>query len=79
MISIGGPRVNAVSARLLDKLPQTLLVDNKILIQMDPQLLDHRACIWGADHQLTLNALQTFIQNKYLKHFLDAAFARSPL
>ena len=79
MISVGGPRANAVSARLFDKLPQTLLVDNKMLIQMDPQLLDLRACLWGADHHFTLNALQTFVRNKYLNRFLDAALARSPL
>ncbi len=79
MISIGGPRVNAVSARLFDKLPQALHVENKMLIQIDYQMLDLRACVWGANHQLTLNALQTFVRNKYLNRFLDAALARSPL
>jgi len=77
VISLGGPRVNAVTARLLDKLPHALRIDSKLLIQMDPDLLELRVCIWGADHVLTANALQIFTRKNYLNRFLDAVVTRS--
>lgn len=48
MISIGGPGVNAVSAHLYKKLSNALVAENALVIQMDPELKDLRACIWGS-------------------------------
>ena len=77
MISIGGPRVNAVSAQLTDKLPSVLAVEQKLMIQMDLLWQDLRAIIWGSNRKFTLDALQIFTARNYLDRFLDAAMTRS--
>ncbi len=75
-ISIGGPGINAVSAHFFKRIPNALMVDNRLLIQLDPELEDLRACIWGIDHALTVNALELFINKGYLDSFLEAVKAR---
>ena len=47
MIAVGGPGVNAVSANLYRRLPNVLVADNALAIQMDPHLQDLRAAVWG--------------------------------
>jgi len=76
LISVGGPGVNAVSAHLFRRLPSVLVVDDRLLIQMDLNLDDLRASVWGANHELTVNALEIFTSRGYLDHFLDAVVAR---
>jgi len=78
MISVGGPGVNAVSAHLYQRLHNALVIDNALTIQMDQQLLDLRAVIWGINHQTTVEALEIFIERGYLQRFLGAVLARSP-
>lgn len=75
-ISVGGPSVNALAAHLYKRLANALVVDNTLLIQMDPHLRDLRASIWGMSHQTTVEALELFISKGYLTRFLDAATAR---
>ncbi len=75
-ISVGGPSANALAAHLYKRLANTLVVDNTLLIQMDPYLRDLRASIWGMSHQTTVEALELFIGKGYLTRFLDAATAR---
>ena len=77
MISIGGSSVNAVSAHLVNRLPNALLVEDILLIQMDPCLEDLRACVWGNNYDLTAEALEIFIQKGYLDRFLEAVAART--
>ncbi len=77
MISIGGPGVNAVAAHLLKRLPNALVVENSLVIQMDLNLQDLRVCIWGANHDLTVDALNLFIQKQYLQRFLSALAERT--
>ena len=76
MISIGGPGVNAVSAHLLRVLPHSLLVDDQMVIQMDPDLNDQRVSIWGKDHQLTVDAVNLFIVRGYLDRFVQSVTAK---
>jgi len=73
LISIGGPKVNAVSSYLLSRLPNVLLVENRLVIQMDMHLRDLRSCVWGVNQELTANAVEIFISRDYLDRFLDAA------
>ncbi|MCP4710039.1 MAG: hypothetical protein GY869_15555 [Planctomycetes bacterium] len=77
MISIGSPRVNAVSANLVDILPPVLAVEQKLQIQLDLLWHDLRAIVWGNNRQFTIDALQIFAARNYLDRFLDAAMARS--
>ena len=76
MVSIGGPGVNAVSANLFRRLSNVLVVDDTLLIQMDPGLRDLRASIWGMNHAATVDALELFVKRGYLERFLQAAMAR---
>lgn len=76
MISIGGPGVNAVSAHLYNKLQNYLVIDDTLLIQMDPGLKDLRVSIWGMNHETTVSALEMFVNNKCLERFMDAVIRR---
>ncbi|MBN1492456.1 MAG: hypothetical protein JXA69_21265 [Phycisphaerae bacterium] len=78
-ISIGGPGVNHLSRILFHELPPALAVDGVLLIQMDMGMKDHRACIWGMDHDTTVEALETFLEKGYLDHYLSGILAADAL
>lgn len=71
-VSIGGPGVNALSAYLADKLPGLLVVDDVLMVQMDPELSEMTASVWGVDHAATVNAAEAFAE-RYLDAFMSAA------
>lgn len=71
-VSIGGPGVNALSAYLADKLPGVLVVDDVLMVQMDPELSEVTASVWGIDHAATVNAAEAFSE-RYLDAFMGAA------
>ena len=71
-ISLGGPGVNALAQRWLEDLPVSLAVDDHYYIQMDPELEEPRASIWGMDNPTTQIAVSAFIQ-KFLPKFLARA------
>lgn len=75
-ISIGAPQVNAVSANLIDRIPNALAIDHTLTIQMDMGLKDLRASIWGTNHEFTKNAIDIFVQRRYMDHFIGAVAAR---
>lgn len=77
VVSVGGPGVNALSAHLYHRLPNALVIDNTLVIQMDLELQELRAAIWGIDNQATIDALDIFINKGYLQRFLGAMAARS--
>ncbi len=68
-ISLGGPGVNALAQKWLEDLPVSLAVDELYYIQMDPDLDEPRASIWGMDNPTTQIATSAFIQ-KFLPRFL---------
>jgi hypothetical protein len=79
-ISLGGPGVNALSAYYFDKLqaaPGTPVnttsagPNGQIFIQLDPEFTDLRVCIWGMNHDLTVDALELFTR-KHLDGYLRA-------
>ena len=76
MISVGGPGVNAVSAYLYKQLSNALVVDDTLVIQMDVTFKDLRACVWGTNHELTVNALDLFIEKLAVTNInlFDSAF-----
>lgn len=69
-ISLGGPGVNALAHRWLEDVPVTLAVDDQYFIQMDPDLTELRASIWGMDNALTQIAVSAFTQ-RFLSRFLE--------
>ncbi len=70
-ISLGGPGVNALSGFYAAKLNPAVVRDNQMLIQLDPEFVDLRVCVWGMDHPLTVTALDHFT-DKYLPAYLRA-------
>ena len=71
-VSIGGPGVNALSAYLTDKLPGVLVVDDVLMVQMDPTFEDMTASVWGINHDATVTAAEAFAE-RYLDGFMEAA------
>ncbi|MBN1844634.1 MAG: hypothetical protein JW810_03050 [Sedimentisphaerales bacterium] len=76
MISVGGPGVNAVSAQMYKILQTRLVVDKHLMIQMDPLYQDLRVALWGTNHDLTVAAIDLFVQRGYLQDFLETIMAR---
>jgi len=70
-ISLGGPGVNALSAYLSNKLPAAFVRENELVVQLDAEFVDLRACVWGMDHPLTSEAVEVF-STKYLEAYLRA-------
>jgi hypothetical protein len=70
-ISVGGPGVNHLSALLFQELSSVLTIDNVLIIQMDLELADLRCCLWGMDHDQTVEALDMFLKRGYLDRFLE--------
>lgn len=71
-ISVGRPEVNALSAYLADKLPSVLAIDDRLIVQLDPDLTDPAASCWGTDAASTAEAVHTFL-DRWADVFLRAA------
>lgn len=69
-ISLGGPGVNLLAQRWLEELPLSLAVDDEYFLQMDPDLDELRASIWGMDNPSTQIAVAAFIK-RFLPRFLE--------
>ena|ERR1017187_4048394 len=69
-ISLGGPGVNALSHRWLEEVPVSLAFSERYFIQMDPDLAEPRASIWGMDNASTQIAVSVFV-DRFLPRFLD--------
>jgi len=76
-ISIGGPGVNALAHRWLEEVPVSLAVDERYYIQMDPDLDEPRASVWGMDNATTQIAVSVFI-DRFLPRFLEHCAAAPP-
>ncbi|MCC6285573.1 MAG: hypothetical protein IT439_09790 [Phycisphaerales bacterium] len=70
-VVIGRPEVNALSAFLGDKLPTVFAVDDRLLVQGDPEWNEPVACCWGVTPEDTLAAVDAFIR-RAMPGFLDA-------
>ncbi len=73
-ISLGGPGVNVLAHRWVEDVPVALAVDEQFYIQMDPDLDEPRASIWGMDNTQTQLAVATFL-TRYLPKFLTRCAA----
>lgn len=69
-ISVGGPGVNALAHRWLEEVPVSLAVDEQYYLQMDPDLDEPRASIWGMDNATTQIAVSVFL-DRFLPRFLE--------
>jgi hypothetical protein len=73
-ISVGGPGVNALAQQWLEEVPVSLAVDERYYLQMDPDLDEPRASLWGMDNATTQIAVAVFIE-RFLRRFLDRCVA----
>jgi hypothetical protein len=69
-ISVGGPGVNALARDWLEEVPVSLAVDEQFYIQMDPDLDEARASVWGMDNSTTQIAVSVFL-DRFLPRFLE--------
>jgi len=69
-ISLGGPGVNALAHRWLEDVPVSLAFNDRYFIQMDPDLAEPRASIWGMDNSTTQIAVSVFV-DRFLPRFLE--------
>jgi hypothetical protein len=69
-ISLGGPGVNALAHRWLEEVPVSLAFSERYFIQMDPDLAEPRASVWGMDNATTQIAVSVFV-DRFLPRFLD--------
>lgn len=76
-VSVGGPGVNRVTYKLLEKMPAVFVAEGRLFIQMDePADECRRACVWGMDNALTKLAVATFAE-RYLPDFARRCWSRS--
>ena len=68
-ISLGGPGVNALAHKWLEEVPVSLAYSEQYFIQMDPNLSEPRASIWGMDNASTQIAVAVFV-DRFLPRFL---------
>jgi len=69
-ISLGGPAVNALAHRWLEEVPVSMAYSERYFIQMDPDLTDVRASVWGMDNTTTQIAVSVFV-DRFLPRFLE--------
>jgi len=69
-ISLGGPGVNELAHRWLEEVPVSLAYNERYFIQMDPELNEPRASIWGMDNPTTQIAVSVFL-DRFLPRFLE--------
>jgi hypothetical protein len=71
-IALGAPGVNATTAHFAVRLPQHLVIEERLRIHLDPEYPRVRACLWGGDAIATEQAVRLFA-DRHLDEFLDAA------
>ncbi len=76
-ISVGGPGVNELAHNWFEEVPFSLAVEDRYCIQMDPDLSDPRASIWGMDNATTQIAVSVFVE-RFLPRFLETAASYTP-
>ena len=69
-IAIGAPEVNAATAYLASRVPTRFAMEGSYRIQLDPEYIERRVCLWGTTTRTTTEALDQFIQ-RYLDDFLQ--------
>ncbi len=75
VVSIGGPGVNALSTALGGRIPSAFVIDNVLVVQLDTEFEELKACCWGMGTRQTAAAAQIFA-DKYLAPFMSAATLR---
>lgn len=78
VISIGNPETNALSAYLYPRLTTALQIEERLFIQLDVEMIDLRANLYGSDPNQTSASLELF-ERRYLDSFMEAAVSQADL
>jgi hypothetical protein len=62
--------VNALAHRWLEEVPVSMHYSERYFIQMDPDLTEVRASVWGMDNTTTQIAVSVFV-DRFLPRFLE--------
>lgn len=76
-ISLGGPGVNELTHRWLEEVPVALAVNERYFIQLDPELAEPHASVWGMDNATTQIAVSVFL-DRFLPRFLERSATIPP-
>ncbi len=76
-ITVGGPGVNELTHRWLEEVPVALAFNERYFIQLDPDLEEAQASIWGMDNPTTQIAVAVFL-DRFLPRFLERCATISP-
>ena len=76
-IAVGRPEINAATAFLAARIPTAFMVDGTFRVQLDPELVELNACLWGSDARSTAEAVACFI-DRYLPDYLRSVNLLSP-
>ena len=77
VIAIGDPEFNAATAYLANRLPTALVVDDWLRVQLDPEFIDLRVCVWGVTPTATAGGMK-LLSDRYLDPFLRAVHNLPP-
>jgi hypothetical protein len=69
-ISVGGPGVNALAHYWLEAVPVSLAVEDQYYIQMDHDLEESHASVWGINNSTTQIAVSVFL-DRFLPRLLE--------
>ncbi len=72
-ICVGHPDINAATAAISSRLETAHMEDDRFLIQLDPEYIDLKCCIWGVDDEGTQAGVNHFVCG-YLPKFLGSIF-----
>lgn len=71
-IAVGEPGSNAATAVISSRLPTAFVIERSLRVHLDPEFIDLRAALWGANADATAAAIDFFVQ-RYMDDFLGAA------
>ena len=71
-IAIGEPGTNAATAVISSRLPTAFVIEQSLRVHLDPEFIDLRAALWGANSAATAAAIDLFAE-RYMDDFLGAA------
>ena len=69
-LAIGRPESNAATAMIARGVPTRMIADDRYRIQLDPEGIDVRACLWGTTAPSTADAVEHFLE-QHLAEWLD--------
>jgi hypothetical protein len=75
-VTVGGPDVNAVTSLLFESIPYALAIDDVLVVQMDLLFQNQNIALWGMSPEATSDAVEIFMQDRYMGEFVKTMVHR---